>query len=246
MSTEEDEHLKHLSKEEKELVLKFKSKYEKLEIPNEDPGFIVNNLTWIRFLRARKWKLEDSIELFEKWISWRMKTKPYEITRDMILNEIKCEKGYWHGVDNENCPIIVVKVYNHDSNIRDFKESIKFALYMAETGMSRAIKNNKFQYVILYDARNIQWKNMDLEVCKEFYQCTEMYPETLKRMYVIQPCWTFSVLYNLLSALVDKKTMEKIVRIDNLKDLHKYIDPENIQEEFGGNSKYKYNSENYE
>jgi hypothetical protein len=31
-----------------------------------------------------------------------------------------------------------------------------------------------------------------------------------------------------------------------LKDLHKYIDPENIQEEFGGNSKYKYNSENYE
>eukprot|EP01080_Neovahlkampfia_damariscottae_P002242 gene2242-2416_t len=244
---ENDEHfLKELTKEERGLVEQFKSKYQDLEKPKDDPGFVINNLTWIRFLKARKWKLNDSIELFEKWIKFRKETKPHEIKREMVLNEIKCEKGYWFGQDKEGCPIIVVKIYNHDSNVRIFQESINYALYMAETGMSRAKKNGKFQYVILYDATNVQWKNMDIEVCKEFYKFTELYPETLKRMYVIQPCFTFSILYKLLSTLVDSKTMDKIVRIDKLNDLHQYIDPEYIQKQFGGESDYIYDPQSYE
>jgi len=237
---EDEKFLENLTKEELDLVLKFKSKYSNIEIPKEDPGFIINNLTWIRFLRARKWKLNDSIELFEKWIKFRKEIKPFSIKSEIILNELKCEKGYWFGNDKEGCPIIVVKIYNHDSNIRNFQESINYALYMAETGMKLAMKNGKFQYVILYDATNIQWRNMDLEVCKEFYKCTEMYPETLKRMYVIQPCFTFSILYKLLSNLVDSKTMDKIIRIDKLNDLHQYIEPNQLQKHYGGNSDYIY------
>lgn len=77
-------------------------------------------------------------------------------------------------------------------------------------------------------------------MCREFYKCTEMYPETLKRMLVIKPGWMFSVLFGVIKQVVDQRTSDKAILIHKFEDLHQYIDPDQIQEEFGGKSKFKY------
>jgi hypothetical protein len=85
-----------------------------------------------RFLNARKWDTDESIKYIKEWFEWRKETKPHKVQPHQVLNELKSEKGYWHGYDKENSPIIVCKVYNHDSGIRDFEESVNFTLFTAE------------------------------------------------------------------------------------------------------------------
>lgn len=66
------------------------------------------------------------------------------------------------------------------------------------------------QYVILYDASSIGWNNFDFEMCREFYKCTEMYPETLKRMFVLKPGWMFTMFFNVIKQIVDQRTADKV------------------------------------
>lgn len=128
---------------------------------------------------------------------------------------------------------------------RNFDECLKFALYTAESGIKRIQQqqcDDKYieTYSILYDARSISWKNFDFEILKEFYKCTEMYPETLKRVFVLQPGFMFNMLFKVLKTIADARTTSKVTMIYDLKELHNHIDPDQIQVEFGGTSLYKY------
>lgn len=91
--------LESLSTLERDLVLKFEEKYQNISVPEGDPGFILDIHTFARFLRARNFDFDASVDYFEKWMKWRLETKPHLITTDEIPRELACEKAYWHGFD---------------------------------------------------------------------------------------------------------------------------------------------------
>jgi hypothetical protein len=102
------------------------------------------------------------------------------------------------------------------------------------------MKGNVENYVILYDCSNVSVSNFDLAMIKEFLKLGDYYPERLKYIFVLKPSWYFSWIVSIVRRIADEKTMSKVVNIYDFKELNKYIDPSQIQKEFGGESDYKY------
>jgi hypothetical protein len=48
-------------------------------------------------------------------------------------------------------------------------------------------KSKSDKFVIIYDASQIAYKNFDIEMVKEFVKISKMYPERLKRFFILKP-----------------------------------------------------------
>src|SRR5690606_4875200 len=96
------------------------------------------------------------------------------------------------------------------------------------------------EYVILYDASKIGYKNFDFTMVREFINLYEYYPELLKRIFILKPNWAFSILLSFTKTLIHEKSAQKIVTINEYSELFDYIEPDQIQKEFGGRSDYVY------
>lgn len=104
----------------------------------------------------------------------------------------------------------------------------------------RMRQNDVYQYVILYDASKISYKNVDFTMMREFINLAEYYPELLKRIFVIKPNWLFSVMVSFAKNLIHERSAQKIVIINDYSELFEYIEPDQIQKEFGGTSDFVY------
>lgn|SRR5690606_31041493 len=122
-----------LSQEQLKAITDLESRIQSLKIQNDkDPGLILNQNCFMRFLIARDWDVSKAESMMKDWIKWRIEKKPHLITPSMIRNEVKCEKAYWCGRDKEGAPIVVVKPYNHFANERDYDEVSTYVMKLKQ------------------------------------------------------------------------------------------------------------------
>jgi len=196
----------------------------------------------LRFLRARKWKLEDSYNMLMEALVFRSSFQERGvdcITEDTVENELKCGKSFFHGSDKEGRPICVVRTRKHDSSQRDLDEAQRYIVYVMETG-KELLPEGIETCTLIFDMSSFSTKNMDYPLCKfmvEMFQ--KYYPESLSKCFILNAPWMFMGIWSIIKHWMDPYTVSKINFVKS-KQLLDYISPEQLLTTYGGHSKFKY------
>lgn len=99
----------------------------------------------LRFLRARKWDVDDALFMMVSTMHWRLKeAKVEELNKtgeemalkngqNGFLNQIRMGKSFLHGTDKEGRPICTVRVKLHRKSDQTEKDLENYTVYIMET-----------------------------------------------------------------------------------------------------------------
>jgi len=232
-----------LSKEQQfaldELKIKIKSIQDPVvqeEISKLDDSMI------LRFLRARKFKLEDAFTMISEALIFRATFQNVgveNITEKSVENELKSGKSFFNGVDKDGRPVCIVRTRKHDSYHRDIDESMRYCVYVMEKGKG-LLKPGVETCTLIFDMSKFCSKNMDYPLVKfmvELFQ--KFYPESLHRCLILNAPWIFMGIWHIIKHWLDPATASKVTFVKS-KQLLDYIPSSELPTSYGGDSDYKY------
>jgi len=212
----------------------------------------------IRFLRARKYDINKTFEMFKNYLEWRETKKVDEIFSYDFPEFSTIKKNYpmgFHKTDKFGRPIYfeitgnmnLEEIFKASSIERMIKHQIRQFEYVTNFMLPACTK--KFgrhisQTLNIMDLRKQTSKFMSKKVLNFVKSLLEIsqnyYPEILGNLFVINTGMTFKILWTAVKPFMDEKTKNKITPLgsDYKKKLLEYIDEENLPEILGGKSKY--------
>ncbi|KAK8711713.1 hypothetical protein V6N13_146982 [Hibiscus sabdariffa] len=172
-----------------------------------------NYHTLLRFLKARKFDVHKTMQMWEGMLNWRKEYGVDTIIQDFLYDECEevqqCYPHGYHGVDKQGHPVYIERIEAHrsyDNNIRCPGNWMRFG---------------KVAHDLVMRMQKIDGDN---------------YPETLHQMYVVNAGSGFKVLWNTAKGFLDPNTTAKIHVIGNKfhNKLLEIIDPSQLPEFLGG------------
>ncbi|CAH1434550.1 unnamed protein product [Lactuca virosa] len=175
----------------------------------------------LRFLKARKFDIEKTKQMWADMIKWRKDYGTDTIMEDFDFQEKEDVFKYYpqghHGVDKEGRPV-----------------------YIEQLACSIAAKKHIDQSTTILDVQGVGLKNMNKNA-RELIQFLQNidgnnYPETLCRMYIVNAGTGFRMLWSTVKSFLDPKTTAKIhvlgTKFQN--QLLEMIDASQLPEFLGG------------
>ena len=233
------------------------------------PKEILQNVFWsflradypdnllLRFVRARKWNLSNSISMILETINWRnehqskpdslimqgekfMLTNPSDVESGLVDKNLKLLKTVICGRDLTGRPIVLVRPKLHHAKDQTEEAMEKYAVLIIETTrLFLREKNSVDQALIIFDLTDFKTSNMDYAPVKFLIKCFEAhYPECLGKLLVHKAPWIFTPIWNIIKNWLDPVVADKISFSKNLKDLEKYVNNDQIPKYLGGQSKF--------
>lgn len=216
-----------ITKDETLVLEGFKSLIQKENIAYNSS--IVDDNYLIRFLRARKLKLDKALDMFKKYVKWREENEIETIESYDFPEENDVLALYpqgLHKVDKLGRPIYyellgkldMEKMLKVTSLERLFKFHIKrleFYLTHIFPEASKAAGKNISQFFSIIDLKGFSTKLMSKKVydhLKTTLTATQnYYPEMLGQMYIINSNLVFKGAWAVIKAFLDDKTKTKII-----------------------------------
>ncbi|KAG0683745.1 hypothetical protein C6P40_004897 [Pichia californica] len=208
----------------------------------------------LRFIRARKWDVDNSLVMLSNSIEWRVKTSDVDsllraselgcLTKKQegVLKQFRSGKCIIRGKDKQNRPIVIVRPRFHHSSEQSMEEVEIFTLLMIE--YARLMLTEPIdQCALIFDLKGFTMANMDYEPVKYMIGAFEAhYPESLGILLIHRAPWIFGGIWAIVKNWLDPVVASKINFTKHESDLEKYIDSREILEEMGGkdNHDYKY------
>lgn len=244
-----------MSKDESDLLDKFKAVIQKENLIYNSQ--VIDNNYLIRFLRARKLKIEKALEMFKKYIQWRDEMKVDDIFKDEFPEESDILSIYpqgLHKVDKEGRPIYyellgklkiddLLKKTSFDRLLKYTIRNFEFYLSTAFPAASRTAGKNISQFFSIIDLKGFNKKLLSKKVYEHIKisstSLQNFYPEILGMSYIINSNLVFKACWTVIKPFLDDKTKNKIHLIgsDYKKTLLKFISEENLPNFFGGSCK---------
>uniref|UniRef100_A0A6P6FN06 phosphatidylinositol/phosphatidylcholine transfer protein SFH13 isoform X1 n=1 Tax=Ziziphus jujuba TaxID=326968 RepID=A0A6P6FN06_ZIZJJ len=212
--------------------------------------------TLLRFLKARDFSIEKTIQMWEEMLNWRK-----EFGTDTILEDFKFEEleevlqyypqGY-HGVDKEGRPVYIERLGKaHPSRlmqITSIERYLKYHVQEFEKALQEkfpactiAAKRQICSTTTVLDVQGLGIKNFSPTAANLLAAMSKIdnnyYPETLHHMYIVNAGPAFKkMLWPAAQKFLDAKTIAKIHVLEP-KSLHKLlevIDTSQLPEFLGG------------
>jgi hypothetical protein len=202
---------------------------------------------FIRFLKARDFKLKKAFVMLKSALTWREQYKPDDICPSIFQLEASSGKLFRRGVDKDGAPVIYITPARENST--DYAKNMKLLIYTLESAIA-SMKPGVEQMVWVLDFNGYTTRNAPpLGICKETLSIlSNYYPERLKAAIVVDPPKPFHLFYTLIRPLVPPVTKEKVHIAKGEKDkklvMSKFFaDMNEVEPRFGGTSGFDWNKE---
>ena len=216
---------------------------------------IYDDLFLLRFLRARKFDLEKTMEMFKKFLQWRIDMHVDELRESFEMdNLIEIKKLYPHGyhrTDKLGRPVYIELYDKTDVNglfkVTTEEKMVKYYIKQYERQMkyifpacSAVVQKPVEQSCTILDANGIGIFSL-VGPIKGFVKLAsdigqDYYPEMLGKMTIINVGFLFRAIWSMVKSFIDPKTQSKISLLkSSYKDeLLKLIDEEKLPSFLGG------------
>lgn len=212
--------------------------------------------TLLRFLKARDFNIEKTIEMWEEMLNWRQEYGTDTILEDFEFNELEEVLQYYpqgyHGVDKEGRPVYIerlgkahpsklMRVTTIDRYARYHVQEFERALQEKFPACSISAKRRICSTTTILDVQGLSMKNFSRTAASLLAALAKIdnnyYPETLYRMYVVNAGPGFKkMIWPAAQKLLDATTIGKIHVLDpkSLPRLLEVIDSSQLPDFLGG------------
>ncbi|KAL9625581.1 MAG: hypothetical protein Q9160_000294 [Pyrenula sp. 1 TL-2023] len=219
----------------------------------------LDTLTLLRFLRARKFNVEHSKQMFIDCEKWRKEFGTDDLVTTFDYKEkpkvFEYYPQYYHKTDKDGRPVYIEQLGKIDLN----------AMYKITTA-ERMLSNLVVEYEKLADPRLpacsrksgklletccsiMDLKGVGITRVSSVYGYVKQasaisqnyYPERLGRLYLINAPWGFSNAFNFVKGFLDPVTVQKIHILGGgyQTELLEQVPKENLPKQFGGECECK-------
>uniref|UniRef100_A0A803QA55 CRAL-TRIO domain-containing protein n=1 Tax=Cannabis sativa TaxID=3483 RepID=A0A803QA55_CANSA len=212
--------------------------------------------TLLRFLKARDFNIEKTIQMWEEMLNWRKEYGTDTILEDFEFEELEEVLQYYpqgyHAVDKEGRPVYIERLGKaHPSKlmrITTIERYLKYhvqeferAIHEKFPACSIAAKKQICSTTTILDVNGLGIKNFTRTAANLLAAMTKIdnsyYPETLHRMYIVNAGPGFKkMLWPAAQKFLDAKTIAKIQVLEpkSLSKLFEVIDPSELPDFLGG------------
>ncbi|XP_077245760.1 patellin-6-like [Tasmannia lanceolata] len=207
------------------------------------------NVILLKFLRARDFRVSDSLTMLQKCLSWRKDFGAEIVVEEELgFKELEGVVAYMHGSDREGHPVcynaygvfkdkeMYEKIFGDEDKLKSF---LRWRVQVLERGINLLhFKPGGINSIIqVTDLKDMPKRELRLASNQILSLFQDNYPEMVAKKVFINVPWYFSMLYSMFSPFLTQRTKSKFVitREGNVTEtLYKFIRPENVPVQYGG------------
>ncbi|GME70548.1 unnamed protein product [Ambrosiozyma monospora] len=209
----------------------------------------------LRFVRARKWDVDNSLLMIAKTLKWRHYETHVDkllfdgelglaqAKREGVLKQFRSGICYIRGHDKMGRPVVYIRPRFHEPKTTSQEDVQAFTLLVIE--YARLLITEPIDSCsVLFDLTGFTMASMDYAAVKFIIGAFEAhYPESLGVLFIHKAPWLFSGIWNIVKNWLDPVVASKIVFTKNIDDLNKVIDLEHIPASLGGKDTFEWKYE---